>query len=130
MLRQSAITLCSVKIVGIDNSKWLADGAGGRQNCVHRAPWLGPICRHGKSWRELVEFLKNVFDRDVLFEPCTNNLRERLLNILTDNEYELAIPGTKSVVDRIIHDGFTTRADGINLLEPPITAAQASGQDE
>src|SRR6266446_4297152 len=111
MLRQYAIALRSVKIVGVDDRKGLVDRVGGHQNCVQRAPWLGAAGRDGKSRRKSVEFLKDVFDRDMFFKPCTDGLLERLLNVLADNEHDLAESGADCVVDRIVDDGFTTRSD-------------------
>src|SRR5260370_11976677 len=130
MLRQYAIALRSVKIVGVDDRKGLANRVGGHQNCVQRAPWLGAAGRDGKSRRKFVEFLKDVFDRDMSFKPCTDGLLELLLNLLTDNEHDLAESGPEGVVDRIVDDSFPARADWINLLEAAIAVAHTGGQNE
>ena len=130
MLRQYAIALRSVKIVSIDDRKGLVDRVGGHQNCVQRAPRLVAAGRDGKPLRKFIEFLKDVFDRDMSFKPCTDGLLEHLLNVLADNEHDLAESGAECVVDRIVDDGFTTRADWIDLLEAAIAVAHAGGQNE
>src|SRR5260370_39649294 len=127
MLRQYAIALGSVKIVGVDDRKGLVDRVGGHQNCVQCAPWPGSAGRNGKPLRKFVEFLKSVFDPDMSFKPRTDGLLESLLNVLADNEHDLTESGAQCVVDRIVEDGFTTRADRINLLEAAVAVAQASG---
>src|ERR1700688_2172940 len=104
MLRQYTIALRSVKIVGVNNRKGLADRVGGHQNCVQRAPRPGAAGRDGKSQRKFAEFLKDVFDRDMSSKPCTDGLLERLLNVLADNEHDLAESGAERVVDRIVDD--------------------------
>src|SRR5271168_1180916 len=130
MLRQYAIALLSVKVVSVDHCEGPLDGVGGHQYCVHRAPWLGPAGWEGKSRRKFVEFLKYVFDRDAIFKPPFDGMLERLLHVLTDNEHDFAEPGADSIVDRIVHDGFTTRTDRLNLLEAAKTAAHAGCQDK
>src|ERR1700733_4556969 len=104
MLCQGAVTLGSVKIVRIDNRKGLADCVGGHQNCMHRAPWPGSTRGDGKPLRKFVEFLKGIFDCDTPFEPCADSLPKRLLDVLANNEYDLAKSGAESIIDRIIDE--------------------------
>jgi hypothetical protein len=66
----------------------------------------------------------------VPFNAGADGFLERVFNVLADDKDELAKSGAKSIVDRIIDDGFTTRTDRINLLEAAIAVAHASGQNE
>src|SRR5580693_4693231 len=130
MLRQYAIALRSVEIVGVDNREGLVDRVGSHQNCMQRTPRPAAAYRDGKSRRKFIEFLKDVFNRDMSFKPCTDGVLERMLNVLANNEHDLTESGTKCVVDRIVDDGFTMRADWINLLEAAVAVAFAGGQNE
>src|SRR5438445_7523935 len=71
MLHQKAIALRSVKVVRVDHRKGLVDRFVDHQNSVQRAPWFGAAGRDGKSLRKFIEFLKDIFDRDVSLKPCT-----------------------------------------------------------
>ncbi len=103
---------------------------GGHQNRVPRAPRLGAAGGHFEPRRKLVEFLKDIFDRNALFKSRAYDLFERLLNALANHKNEFAEAGAKCVVNRIIDDGFAARTHRINLLQTAIAATHAGSQNE
>ena len=108
MPRQHAKALFAVKIVGIDDRKRLVNGARSHQDSVRRPPRFGPAERQGKTRQKAVELLKDVFHRDAIFKARADDSLERLLNLFADYEDKFAKARMEGVVDRVVHDGFST----------------------
>ena len=64
----------------------------------------------------LVELLKDVLHRNPFFKTRAHHLFEWLLNILADDEHQLAESRTHGVEDRVVDDGFAAGANRLNLL--------------
>lgn len=130
MLGEEAIRFRAVKIISIDDGERFTDGIGGHKDRVRGAPGFGPARRHGAPCWQFVEFLKDIFHRDSSFKPRAHELLELRGDLLTDNEHKSAKSGAQGIVDRIVNYGFTTRADGINLLQAAVTGAHSGGEDK
>src|SRR5262249_20505382 len=120
----------AIKIIRVDRSKRLANHLCGHEDRLTGAPGLFPICRDGKSGRQFVEFLKDVFDRQTLFKPRTDGFAEGALDIMADHKDQLSKTSADGVEDGVVNDGFAAGADRIDLFEAAVTAAHAGSENK
>src|SRR5690349_17919465 len=97
MLCQHAKGSGTVKIIGSDCGKRASDGICGHQDGLTGAPWFLAIRRNRKSRRQLVEFLKHIFDGQSLFESRTNGFAKGTLDVAADDENELLEAGAHRI---------------------------------
>ena len=91
-------------------------------------PRLGTPFRAGEAFGQIVDGLENQFTRNVPLVFRDNLVAEILFEILADNEDEFAKSGIDSIIDRIIHDGFTIGAQSIQLFQATVTTAHTGSQ--
>src|ERR1700749_1959742 len=130
MMRESAIAVGSIEVVGVDHREGLMNGIGCHQNGVCCAPWLRATRLQNVAGHELSNFLKDILDRDTSFIARSNHFFKRLFDFLADDEYDSVETGTASVINRVVHERLAVWSDGINLLQTAIAAAHARGQNE
>ena len=88
-------------------------------------PRLLSASRNGKSLGQGVYRLEAYFSRDVPLVFRQNLIAKVLLKILADYKYNLTKSGLNGIINRIIHDGFTIRAQSVKLFQPTVAASHA-----
>ena len=92
------------------------------------APWLGAVGRTCVTFRKVGCGLKYNLYRDMTFIFSENFLTEVLFEVFADHKHDLAESGFDSVVDRIVHDSLTGRAERVELLKTSVAAAHSGCQ--
>ena len=87
---QRAVAVGAVEIVGIDGGEGLVDCVAADQDGLRGAPRLGAAGGHGEARRNVFERLKHVVDGDAFLKARADDLAERLLDVLADDEDQLA----------------------------------------
>src|SRR6516225_6372827 len=90
MVREHAITSLAIEIIRVDHGERLVNHIRGHQNGMGRAPRLCPSLWNRNARNKLIDLLKHVVNRDVLFKPRTDRSLEGLLKILANHEDDLA----------------------------------------
>ncbi len=50
------------------------------------APWFGAVCGNGETWRQTVQFLKDVLDSDAILETFADSGFEFVMDVSADDE--------------------------------------------
>ena len=124
--------LLAVKIVPVDDGKRLLDYLCGHEHGVGCAPGLYTLLRHGEGSGNLVQFLRyedklerlpvHGFYSGIFF---LNRRFHLIFERLADNVHHFAKTGLHGVVNAIINNGFSVRAQAVHLLEAAIAAAHS-----
>ena len=128
-IRQHLIGLPAIEIIRIDHAERLPDGVFAHQHRVRRAPRFLALRRDLEARRQLRRHvLEDVVNRHPTLDVRFDLGAERLLDVAPDDEHDLAEAGADRVEDGVIDDDFAGGADGVNLLESAIAAADAGRQ--
>ena len=119
MLRENFVSVLAVKIVGVDGGERFFNRAFGHEDGVGRAPRLGAAGGQFVGRGQLVEFLKNVFHGDALLKTRADDFAELRLDVLADDEHELAEARAHRVVNRVVNDGLAVGPTGSICFSPP-----------
>ena len=129
--------LLAVEIVSVDDGERLVDDVFGHKEGVGGTPGLDTVFRHLEGGGNLVQFLGDEVELDGFsvrsLDAAVFLLDMRLhvfLEELTDNIDHLAEAGCDGVVDGIVDDGLSVRAQAVHLFETAITAAHAGSQNK
>ncbi len=118
------------KVVGADDGEGLADGVACAPDGVAGAPrFLAPGGRR-EAGGQGVDRLENEVHGDALGVLGGDLLAEGLLEVAADHEDDAAEAGLGGIVHGVVEDGFTGRADRVELLEAAVAGAHACGEDE
>ena len=69
-----------------------------------------------------------VDDEPDVLETVADDLAERRLDVVADDEHHLAEPAAQRVEDAVVNDRLAVRADRVHLFQTAIAAAHAGGQ--
>jgi len=130
MVREKAEGIPAIEIVGIDCREWLVDYVFGGEDGLSGSPRPLPCGRDREPLRQVIQFLKDVINRDPPFEPGTDGFPKRRLDFMADDKNQVAKSGTQGVEHRVVDDRFAAGADGIDLLEAAVAAADACSHHE
>ena len=119
-----------VEVVAVEHGEGFLDGALAHHDCVVSTPGLGALSRAGEAFGQSIEGLEYEFAGDVAFVLGEHDATEILLEILADNKDEFAEASVDSIVDGVIHNGFTVGAQGVQLLQTAITATHSCCEEK
>ena len=94
------------------------------------SPWLLTTLWYRESLWKSVKALEYELCWDVTFVFRQYLLTELLFEITTDNENNLTEACLNSIVNRIIHDGFTVWTQTVQLFQTSVTAAHTSSEEQ
>ena len=80
--------------------------------------------------RDIVEILEGVFHRKHMGVFVADFDSEFFLEVMPDDEDDLAEISSDRVENGIVHDDFPGGAHGVDLLKTAVTAAHAGRQDK
>ena len=120
----------AVEVVGVDDREGLAHDPAGGADGVGGSPGLAPALGGGEALREVVEALEGEGGFGFSLELGEDLGAEVVLEVLADDEDDLAEAGADGVVDGVVEDGLAVGAHGVELLEAAVAAAHAGGEDE
>ena len=126
--RHSRIGFTSVKVVGVDYSKWLGDDIARGAHGVGRAPGFAAPLRHRVACRQIMQVLEGVFDRDPVLVALADLGSEFSLKVFTDDENDFAETSPHGIKDGVVDHGLTGRPHGIELFEAPVAGAHTGGE--
>ncbi len=92
---------------------------------MRRAPGLRAAFGHLVGLGQVVQVLVAVIDRDDAGIFRADFLLEFGLEILADDEYDLAETGADGVKDAVVEDCLAGRSDGVDLFQAAIARAHA-----
>ena len=119
MLRQHAIALRAVEVVGVDHGKRPIDLLRPNDGCVQRSPWLRSALRDSETGPQAVEFLEGIRNAHALLEPGADGSFEGLLDLFADDKDDLAKAGADRVEDRVITMVSPAALTGTTCFSPP-----------
>ena len=91
---------------------------------------LGAAFRHGAALRQLVRRLEYIIYLHELFGGVADALAECVEQILFYNKYHAAEASLPRIVDGIVHDDLSVRADRIDLLQTAVAGAHAGSHND
>lgn len=86
--------------------------------------------RADEAFRKIVQLLEGIDRLDLIFVALAHLCAEIGLEILTDDEDDLAEARVDRIEDGVVQHGLATGAHGIELLEAPVAGAHAGGEKE
>ena len=119
-----------VEVIAIEHSKRLLDDILAHEDCVVRAPGLLAAFGNGEAFGQSVEALEAEFAGDVTLVLGEDLCAELLFEVVADDPYYFAKAGLNSVVDAIVHDALTLRAECVELLEATVAASHTCSKEE
>src|ERR1700722_1569230 len=126
---QRAVGIRAIEVISVDRSEGLVDCVRGQQDGLRGAPRLGAAGGDCEARRNVFERLKNIVNGNAFLKARPDNFSELLLDILANNENELAESRTESVEDGVVDDGFACGSDGVNLLQTAVAAAHSGSKN-
>ena len=118
----------SIIVIGIDNCKWLMNHIFAHEYGMIGSPRFLASFGYCKSRRQIVQILKDEFNRDAVRVFENNLIAKVLFEDTTDNKDYLTETCLDGIVDRVVHYGFAIGAKSIELLETSITAAHTGSK--
>ena len=100
------------------------------EHSVVGAPGLGAFRVERTAFRHFVYRLEAHFAGHFVCIFGQHFLTEVRLEILTDDEDDLAEPCAQGVKNTVVHDGLAVRAESVKLFESAVAASHAGGQDK
>ena len=91
---------------------------------------LDAAFRHGAALRQLVRALEYIVYLHECFGGVADALAEGIQQFFLYDKHNAAEAGLPGVINRIIHNDLTVRADRIDLLETAVTGAHASSHND
>lgn len=120
----------AVVIVRVDHRERFADGVPAHENRVAGAPRLGAVRRQGKIPQIAFQFLVDVIRRHETVEFAADDVLERGLETVADDEDDFAESCSNRVVNGIVDEGLAMWPDRVDLLKPAVPGAQACRQNQ
>ena len=117
--------ITSIEVIRIDGGERLLHDIAGSTDGMRGSPGFGAICRNGERLREVVDILEAVFNGKNAFVFRTDLLLEFGLEILADDEHNLAESCAVRVENGIVEDSLSGRTDRIDLLQSAIAGPHA-----
>jgi hypothetical protein len=90
------------------------------------APRLLTALRYTESLWQSVECLETELTLYLTLVLREDLRAELLLEILTDNPYDLAESSLDGIVNTVVHDGLAVRTQTVELLQATVTATHTS----
>ena len=119
-----------VEVIAVDDSEGFLDGVLAHHHRVVGSPGLGAAFGASEAFGQCVERLEYEFTGDVVFIFGEHDAAEVLFEILADNKHEFAESGVDGIVDGVVHDGLSVRAQSVQLLESAVAATHSSSEKE
>ena len=94
------------------------------------APRFDTSFWYSKALWQAVEALEDEFCGYMSLIFTEDFVTEVLFKVFSDNEYDFSESSLDSVVDRIVHDGFTIGSQTVELFQSTITAAHAGSEQK
>ena len=115
-----------IEVVAIDYTEWLLDHVLTHQHSVVGAPRLLTALRYAESLWQCIECLEAELTLYLTLVLSEDLRTELLLEILTDNPYDLAEASLNGIVNTVIHDGLAVRTQTVELFQAAVTATHTS----
>ena len=93
-------------------------------------PGLFAAFGNGEAFGQCVQSLEAEFAGNVTFVLCQNLLAELLFEVAADNPYDLAETGLDGIIDAVVHNALTLRAESVQLLQTTVAATHTGSQKE
>ena len=94
------------------------------------APRLLPAVRHGETGRQVVQVLADIPGLDAFLGMSPDLLAEGCGDLFLDHEDDLAETSPQRVIDGVSDNRLAAGADGIDLLQAAVTAADTGGHHD
>src|SRR5690606_2175490 len=94
------------------------------------SPGLGTPFGNGTVAYISHQFLKNIFYFNFPLQFGVEYFSEIFFKIFSDDTYYFAKSRPDSIVNRIIHDGFSTGTKFLNLLHTTVPGGHSGGQNQ
>ena len=129
-LSHHAESITVVEVIAVEHSERLLDDVLAHEDSVVGAPRLLTAFWNGKAFWQSIEALEAEFAGNVTLVLGENLCAELLLEVTTDNPYNLAEAGLNSIIDAVVHNALSLRTKCVELLEAAIAASHTSSQKE
>ena len=120
----------AIVVVGVDDGEGAVHHVPSRQSGVSGAPGLLALLRNGIALRQVLLELVGVADVHGPGHPFADAALEVLLDLGLDDEDHRLEARPAGVVDGVVDDHLVVLAHRVQLLEPAVAAAHASGHDD
>ncbi len=129
--------LPAIEIISVYHQERLLDHVLGHKDSMRRAPRLLPLGVEAEPGRNLAELLGD--EHELERSPVTafdiavfllDALLEGFEEILAYHIYDFPESGVHCVIDGIVDDCLSVRAEAVHLLEPAVSAAHAGRKDQ
>ena len=123
----------SVIIIRVDDGKGLLNEALAGQDSLSRSPGLLPPFRQGDALRQIVQRLKGIPDLHTQlgadrFDTVADDFPEVRFDLFADDKNDLTKTCPDGIVDGIIHDDLTMKANRLQLFDAgAISGTNAGG---
>ena len=106
------------------------DHVFGHHHGMVRSPGFLAAFRHGITFRQAVQFLIDEFHVNLAAKALLRiDLLESLGKRVTDDKDHLAETGLDGIVDRVVDDGLTARAETVHLFEGAVAGTHPGSQN-
>ena len=122
--------VATVEVVGVDRGERGVDDVARGADRVRGAPRLRAPGRDGVRRGEVVQVLERVRDLHDVLVLRADLLAEHVLEVLADDEHDLAEPGALRVEHGIVEYGLAGRAHRVHLLQPAVPGSHSRGQHD
>ena len=127
--RETREGVAAIEVVRVDCGEWLAHHVARGADRVGGTPRFRASSGDGVGGGEVVDVLEGVVDGQESLVLRAHLAAEHLLDVLADDEHDLAETGAVRVEHGIVENGLSRRAHGIYLLEAAITGSHSCGQN-
>ena len=127
--RETREGVAAIEVVRVDCGERLAHYVARGADRVGGAPRFRAPGGDGVGGGEVVYVLEGVVDGHEALVLRAHLAAEDLLDVLADDEHDLAEAGAVRVKDGVVENGLSRRAHGIYLLEAAITGSHSCGQN-
>lgn len=120
----------AVEVVGVAYREGARVALGGDEHRLRGSPRLPPVGRGTEAPGQVVQGLGHEVDGSVVSERASDMASDLLLDLFPDHERGVTEPGPERVEDVIVHDRFALGAEGLQLLQTPVSRREAGGEDD
>jgi len=117
-----------VEVIAVEHGKRLLNDILTHEDSVVGAPRLLTAFGNGEALWQSVEALKTELAGNMTLVLGENLSAELLLEIATDNPYNLAEASLNGIVDAVVHDALSLRTECVELLQAAIATTHTSSQ--